>query len=576
MNNLTIFIKNNFYRSNGHLKRESVLRKNFPNEYSRLIEFTSFLNEDVCISERIYCFLNNIKETVKCQTCKINNVNFNVAKNNYYNFCSTKCMANNEGIKNSRVKTNIEKYGHVCNLHSDICREKMKETCLKKYGVEHYSKSQEIKDKKRKTFVEKYGVETPGQIEEGKEKSKRTCFEKYGVEYTGQIKERSEKMKKTMQERYGVSYFLEKTDIPRANFIRNKSYDEMLKNKFDKPMFSREEYIKRGCSNGKLLFKCNKCGNIFEVYHSNGFHDMCPKCFPVFQTSSKPETEFKHFLKEILEKNNFKYEENNREILKPRELDFFIPQLGLAFEFDGLYWHSDKFKDKNYHLNKTQDCLSQKINLTHIFEDDWYYKRKIVESRVKNFLGDYDKIIYARKCFIKVVSFDKTYEFLENNHIQGYCSSKINLGLYFENELVSIMTFGKPRFNKKYEYELLRFCNKLNHHVIGGASKLLRYFEKNYKPKSLISYADRRWSKGNLYYKLGFELIGNTKPNYWYYSKRHCHPKLENRMLYQKHKLKSIIQCFDSSKSEMENMKNNNYGVIYDCGSLIFEKMYNI
>jgi hypothetical protein len=134
------------------------------------------------------------------------------------------------------------------------------------------------------------------------------------------------------------------------------------------------------------------------------------------------------------------------------------------------------------------------------------------------------------------------------------------------------MTFGKSRFNKKYKYELLRFCNKLGYHIPGSASKLLKYFERNYKPKSLISYADRRWSRGNVYEKLGFKMIGKSKPNYWYF-------KLTSNIRYsrinfQKHKLKDILEKFDETLSESENMKLNGYNRIYDCGNLVYVKEY--
>jgi hypothetical protein len=135
------------------------------------------------------------------------------------------------------------------------------------------------------------------------------------------------------------------------------------------------------------------------------------------------------------------------------------------------------------------------------------------------------------------------------------------------------MTFGKCRFDKKHEYELLRFCNKLGYHIPGSASKLLKYFEKNYNPKSLISYADRRWSQGKLYKSLNFKFIKNILPNYWYLKNNNT-SKLFSRIKYQKHKLKNILENFDESKTEVENMKANGYNRIFDCGNMVFEKIY--
>jgi hypothetical protein len=187
-----------------------------------------------------------------------------------------------------------------------------------------------------------------------------------------------------------------------------------------------------------------------------------------------------------------------------------------------------------------------------------------------NSLGK-SKPVYARKCIIKELDSKTSNEFIEANHIQGIRNAKVKLGLYYDNELISVMTFGKPLdTNSIYEYELIRFCNKKYINVIGGASKLLKYFERNYKPKSLISYANRRWSKGDLYHKLGFTLSNISNPNKFIIKGN----KLYNRLGFQKHKLENILESFDSSLSADENIVNNNYGLIWDCGNYVFIKDY--
>ena len=128
------------------------------------------------------------------------------------------------------------------------------------------------------------------------------------------------------------------------------------------------------------------------------------------------------------------------------------------------------------------------------------------------------------------------------------------------------MSFSKSRFNKNIEWELLRFCTKINTQVIGAASKLLSYFIKNFNPNSIISYANRRWSNGKLYEKLNFKYIGATKPNYFYFIPNEN--ILYSRVKFQKHKLKDILPVYDYSLSETINMYNNGYRKIYDCGNL--------
>lgn len=212
-------------------------------------------------------------------------------------------------------------------------------------------------------------------------------------------------------------------------------------------------------------------------------------------------------------------------------------------------------------MNKTNKCELKGIQLIHIFEDEWLYKQDIVKSRIKGLLGLNERI-FARKCIVKEVSYKDTVQFLNENHIQGNCSSKYRYGLYYNDELVSVMTFGKSRF-KESEFELLRFCNKLNLNVIGAASRLFKHFMDDHPEiQQIISFADRRWSKGNVYEKLGFKKVGETLPAYFYIIDN----IRQNRINYQKHKL--VTEGYDSNMTEHDIMLNRNIYRIYDCGNL--------
>jgi hypothetical protein len=246
------------------------------------------------------------------------------------------------------------------------------------------------------------------------------------------------------------------------------------------------------------------------------------------------------------------------------ELDIYLPDLKLAFEFNGLYWHSELYKNKEYHLNKTKRCLMKDIHLIHIYEDEWIYKKEIVKSRILNLLSKNKYKIYARKCIIKEVNGRETKEFLNNNHIQGYVPSDINLGLYYSKKLVLLMTFGKGRFKNK-EQELLRFCNKLNTSVIGGASKLFKYYCKNYSFNNIVSYADRSWSNGDIYEKLNFIKKSETIPNFYYV----IEGLRVNRFKYRKSEL--IKEGYDRNKTAHKIMNDRNIYRIYNSGNLKFE-----
>ena len=154
---------------------------------------------------------------------------------------------------------------------------------------------------------------------------------------------------------------------------------------------------------------------------------------------------------------------------------------------------------------------------------------------------------------------------MESNHLQGKDKSSIKYGLYYNDELVSLMTFVKSRFDKKIQYEMYRYCNKLNTSVIGAASKLFKRFINDHSPKSIISYSDKRYFDGIVYQGLGFNFIENTTPNYWYISPDY--KVLFNRMTFQKHKLNKLINNFDSNLTEWQNMQLNGYDRIWDCGN---------
>ena len=186
---------------------------------------------------------------------------------------------------------------------------------------------------------------------------------------------------------------------------------------------------------------------------------------------------------------------------------------------------------------------------------------------INNKLG-LNKKIFARKCEIREVDSNTAERFLKENHLQGYCVAKYRFGLYYENVLVSLMTFGKSRYNKNYDWELLRFCSKKGYNIVGGASKLLSHFRKQYSG-SIISYANRRWSNGHLYETLGFEEIGKTDPNYFYFKEDDLY-KLYSRVTFQKYKLENLLDVYDENLTETKNMFNNGYRQVFDCGNKIY------
>ena len=304
----------------------------------------------------------------------------------------------------------------------------------------------------------------------------------------------------------------------------------------------------------------------WEVRPDNLLHSKtkCPTCAGQL---SEIEGRLRSFVIEELDENVIK---NDMELLGNRkELDILSHKNNIAIEMNGLYCHSEEQgKDKNYHLNKTKKCLEKGIRLFHIFEDEWRVKPEIWKSILRYNFGKVSNKIYARKCDIRIVDNFDTKRFLNENHLQGYSNCSISLGLYYNDELVSILTFGKSRFDMNIEWELIRYATILNTLVIGGFQKLFKYFIKTYEPDSIVSYADKRYSIGNIYRSVGMTEIENSAVNYYYFNKREG--IRYSRHQFQKHKLKNKLLIFNESLSEVENMRLNGFNRIYDCGNYKF------
>jgi hypothetical protein len=267
----------------------------------------------------------------------------------------------------------------------------------------------------------------------------------------------------------------------------------------------------------------------------------------------------------------------DRDLIYPNEVDILLPVHNIAIEYDGLYYHSEFSgkKTRQYHLNKTKQCEDKGITLIHIFEDEWTFKKDIVKQRLLHIAGKSEYKTYARKCTVKEITATVKNAFINRYHIQGEDKSKVNIGLYDErDELVSVMTFssmrqalGHKNDNDKH-FELSRFATKGN--VIGAASKLMQFFIRNYQPKQIISYADRRWTSGikeTLYDKIGFKKVGETSPNYWYTKGYH---KRSHRFNFTKHKIVSKLGG-DAALTEVQNMVNMGWDRIWDCGSFKYQ-----
>lgn len=276
------------------------------------------------------------------------------------------------------------------------------------------------------------------------------------------------------------------------------------------------------------------------------------------------------FIKSI--NNKLIIEHSNRNILgNNQEIDIYIPELKLAIEFNGNFWHSTLNKDKKYHQQKTLERLKQGIHLIHIFEYEWnnIKTQEKLKSYIKNLCMNKKEKIYARDTQAYELLVDEDKDFLNTYHFQGYTSSNIKICLRYKNDIVSVMTFGKPRFNNdtEYQYELLRYCTKPEYNIVGGAEKLFSYFLNKYNPTSIVTYSDLSKFKGSVYPRIGFTIKGITDPNYKWVD---CNTN-EALSRYQTMKHRLVEKGLGTEdQTEDEIMKNLGYVKIYDSGNMKF------
>lgn len=420
-------------------------------------------------------------------------------------------------------------------MKSNVILEKLKETNLEKYGFENVSKSDIIIDKIKQTNIEKYGKDWYYQTDEFKEKSKKTCLDKYVFEkYTDTI-------------------------THKLNIINNKiiNYPNIEIIDYEKKIFT---------------LKCNVCLESFDIatdtlYQRNkDGRTLCTKCNKLNSNfRSSGEIEICNFL----DINNIKYETSVRNIIKG-ELDIFIPDYNISIEYNGIFWHSEYFKNNKYHFEKYKKCFDKNIQLIQIWEDEWLINKEKVKSVILSKLGIYEQKIWARKCIFKIVDYKEKDKFLDDNHLQGSSRSSINIALYYNDDIVSMMTFGKRRINSKETYELIRYCNKRNTIVVGGASKLFKYFLENYDVSKIVSYSDNNISNGDIYKTLNFNYTNETINYYWCDGKKRYH-----RFTFNKKRL--ISKGYDSNKSGLEIMRELGYYRIFGSGikTWIYENKMN-
>lgn len=469
-------------------------------------------------------------------------------------------------IKKKMADTNIERYGgHGPQCSSEV-KSKTIETNLEKYGVHNAALNEDVVAKRKHTNMERYGVENATSSTVIQDKIKQTNLDRYGFISTLSVQSTTDKKINTLNERYGVDHY-SKTDEFKHNrldkiikFVRDGYSIELtfeeasqLSIKLTKKYSS--EYI-----NALVEFIRNgtkPCENLIRRENHMRIPRNVGDLIEYEYGSQITTSSYEDIICSWLEEFGVDYIRSDRSVLAPKELDIYIPSHNLAIEFNGTYWHSDMFKPKNYHQDKTNQCNDLGITLIHVYEYTFVTKHQVYKNLLKAKLG-LNTRVYARKCVLKEVESNEERDFLNQHHLQGYVASTNCYGLYYNDELVTVCSFGKTRFGKSDDIELLRNCSKPDTTVVGGLSKLIKHYKSTHDVESIICYSD-----ASISFNKGGDI---TQPNYKWVK----NDLILSRYQTMKHKLHKVLgDKFDPTLTEVENMTVNRFYRIFDAGNYV-------
>lgn len=478
--------------------------------------------------KRIYSENRQLKVDFICRECKYE-------KTSMERYGSKNPSSTNASIE-KRNKTMLERYGTTntkqfidySKIDYNARNEKSKKTNLVKYGVDNVAKSKTIQDKIKQTNLERYGGVAPACNEAVKEKQRQSILKKYGS--------------------------FSNMPGPKASHQKFLGYRSEMSESIDLEWLDSDQF--RGKYDGSPIyytFKCNKCGNVFKDDFHSGM-PVCRKCNPTFNGSSNQEEQMYEFIKSVYNGTVIRHDRN---VLGGKELDFYFPELNVAIEYNGTYWHGYR-KDTNVSLKEFKKrieekrliCESKNIRLITIDEADYIDRTDVFNRFIQDTICP-RKRIFARNCIIRKIDTVTARDFCEYYHVNGFKGGYEKLGLYYNDELIVVAIFGK---HPKYENECIRLVYKTGYDVIGGWAKIIKHFGKPF-----LHYVNLKYFRGE----------NKTGCGYRFYIKKH----LVYRQQVQKKYLCNYCNKIDENLSDFQNCLMNNGIAIFDCGNDI--RIYN-
>jgi len=383
-------------------------------------------------------------------------------------------------------------------------------------------------------------------------------IEKYGVPCTLMETHTNQKRKDTMKRKYGVEYAME-NDKLKSKQVQSRQTQHRKSLSEDYPELTTHAGLKSLANDLSYSEIANKYEKSYMWAHklltSHGLRAR-------YKMNG-----FEQSVSDYIESFGVTVIRNYKKGMSGQEIDLFLPEYNIGIECNGVYWHSEQAgRDRLYHISKTLKANENGINLVHIWDNEWNSKPEISRSYIRHLLKLNIDRIYARNCNIRNINASEAQEFVNKTHFQGYCNSTVKLGLFSKDELVAVMTLGRPRYSSN-NWELLRYSADNTRVVVGAAGKLFSYFLNHYAPSDVISYCDFSKFNGTMYESIGFEHTRTSSPCYWY---TRDYRIIEHRSRYQKHTLLDKISVYDPALTEIQNMQANGYDRIWDCGNKVY------
>lgn len=509
-------------------------------------------------------------------------------------------------VKAKQIETNMKRYGCSNPLGNSEIRAAIRASYKEKTGYEYPTQNPEVRAKVEATNVERYGVKRPIQNADVMQKLRATNRERYGVDIPTQNINIQRKVQATCLARYGNTCFFQSD-------LGKKLHDTKMRAKYGTPNFAQtaEWKMQRMTDPSKIdnlmAFDTDPAGFINSHYQTQPtLLELCADIGTgteaaslrlqragcqnlVAYVFSYMENEVYNTLKSI--DNTLKIERNTHKIITPYELDLYLPDYKIGIECNPTATHNssvDAFDataepmKPGYHLMKTKKCEEQGIFLFHIFGSEWTYSRTVIQAMLRNLLHKNEYRIYARNCTVRTIQSSAASQFLNENHRQGTAGAAVRYGLFYQDELVAVMTFGKMRNSIGTDrtdlsdcWELVRFCTKLDTSVVGGASKLFKQFLRDYQPARVRSFSDRAHTRGDLYPQLGFKLVRASDPGYvWVDSRTDIS---YHRYSAQKQNIQKFLHDpdIDLNKTEKQIMEEHGFLQVFDSGTILWEYTAN-